>query len=174
LGQENQAADFAARVMYDPATPDDIRRTAKLWNARIACNQGQHSAVLQDLDELVTFGGSAGAEAQYLLAEHAFNTKNYDSCETMLFGLIENFYQQEPWRNKGFLLLVSTYIGLNDLFQARATAESILTNVQAPDVQESVSDLLLDIDALEAAQNAPDVNTTGDQTPNQEPESNDE
>ena len=63
---------------------------------------------------------------------------------------------------------------MNDLFQARATAESILTNVQAPDVQESVSDLLFDIDALEAAQNAPDVNTTGDQTPNQEPDSNDE
>jgi len=174
LGQENQAADFAARVMYDPATPDDIRRTAKLWNARISCNQGQHSTVLQDLDELVTFGGSAGAEAQYLLAEHAFNTMNYDGCETMLFGLIENFYQQETWRNKGFMLLVSTYIGLNDFFQARATAESILANVQAPDVQEAVSDLLFEIDALEAAQNAPDANTNGDETPNQEPESNDE
>ena len=174
LGQENQASDFAARVMYDPATPDDIRRTAKLWNARIACNQGLHSTVLQDLDELVTFGGSAGAEAQYLLAEHAFNTENYDGCETMLFGLIENFYQQETWRNKGFLLLVSTYIGLNDLFQARATAESILANVQAPDVQEAVSDLLFEIDALEAAQNAPDANTNGDETPNEEPESNDE
>ena len=184
LGQESQAADFAARVMYDPATPDDIRRTAKLWNARIACNQGRHSTVLQDLDELVTFGGSAGAEAQYLLAEHAFNTENFDGCESMLFGLIETFYQQETWRNKGFLLLVSTYIGLNDLFQARATAESILANVSTPEVQEAVSDLLFEIDALEAAQNA--VNTTPDGTPdadagtgtgqdsNQEPESNDE
>ena len=180
LGQESQAADFAARVMYDPATPDDIRRTAKLWNARIACNQGRHSTVLQDLDELVTFGGSAGAEAQYLLAEHAFNTENFDGCESMLFGLIETFYQQETWRNKGFLLLVSTYIGLNDLFQARATAESILANVSTPEVQEAVSDLLFEIDALEAAQNA--ANTTPDadagtgtgQDSNQEPESNDE
>ena len=30
------------------------------------------------------------------------------------------------------------------------------------------------IDALEAAQNAPDANTNGDKTPNEEPESNDE
>jgi hypothetical protein len=98
----------------------------------------------------------------------------------MLFGLIETFYQQETWRNKGFLLLVSTYIGLNDLFQARATAESILANVSTPEVQEAVSDLLFEIDALEAAQNA--ANTTPDadagtgtgQDSNQEPESNDE
>ena len=47
--------------MYDPATPEDIRRTAKLWNARIACNQGLHATVLEDLEELVKFGGSPGA-----------------------------------------------------------------------------------------------------------------
>ena len=63
---------------------------------------------------------------------------------------------QETWKNKGFLLLVKTYIGMNDLFQARATAESILANVNAPDVQEAVSDLLFDIDALEAAETTPD------------------
>lgn len=151
LGQENQAADFAARVMYDPATPQDIRRTAQLWNARIACNQGLHATVHEDLEALVAFGGSAGAEAQYLLAEEAYNGQAYDRCETTLFSLIETFYQQEKWRNKGFLLLVSTYIGIEDLFQARATAESILANVQDPNIQEAVSDLLFEIDALESA-----------------------
>jgi len=168
LGQENAAADFAARVMYDPGTPDDIRRTAQLWNARIACNQGQHATVLEDLNALVTFGGSAGAEAKYLLAEHNFNQGAFETCETALFELIETFYNQATWRNKGFLLLVRTYIGLNDLFQARATAESILANVSAPDVQEAVSDLLLEIDALEAAQQS----EGSDEAPT--PESNDE
>lgn len=178
LGQEVQAADFAARVMYDPGTPDDIRRTAKLWNARISCNQGLHNTVMTDLEELVSFGGSAGAEAQYLRAEHAYNTQAFDQCEVLLFELIETFYQQETWRNRGFLLLVSTYIGLNDFFQARATAKSILANVQAPAVQEAVSDLLLEIDALEEAQNAPpsasDDKGVDDVNPNQEPESQDE
>ena len=155
LGQESEASDFAARVMYDPATPEDIRRTAKLWNARIACNQGLHDTVLDDLQELVQFGGSAGAEAQYLIAEKAFNAASYDTCEQALFALIETSYEQEAWRNKGFLLLVSTYLGMNDLFQARATAESILANVTAPSVQEAVSDLLLTIDAREAAERAP-------------------
>lgn len=76
------------------------------------------------------------------------------------------------------MLLVSTYIGLNDFFQARATAKSILANVQAPAVQEAVSDLLLEIDALEEAQNAPpsasDDKGVDDVNPNQEPESQDE
>ena len=157
LGQESEASDFAARVMYDPATPEDIRRTAKLWNARIACNQGLHATVVEDLVELVKFGGSPGAEAQYLIAEKAFNEDAFDACEQALFTLIETSYEQETWRNKGFLLLVSTYLGMNDLFQARATAESILANVSTPSVQEAVSDLLLTIDAREAAERAPIV-----------------
>lgn len=155
LGQETEASDFAARVMYDPATPEDIRRTAKLWNARIACNQGLHDTVLEDLEDLVKFGGSAGAEAQYLIAERAFNAESFDLCEQALFTLIEASYEQVTWRNKGFLLLVSTYLGMDDLFQARATAESILANVSDPSVQEAVSDLLLTIDAREAAERAP-------------------
>ena len=166
LGQELEASDFAARVMYDPATPEDIRRTAKLWNARIACNQGLHETVLEDLKELVMFGGSAGAEAQYLIAEKAFNEASYDTCERALFSLIETSYEQETWRNKGFLLLVSTYLGMNDLFQARATAESILANVSKSSIQEAVSDLLLAIDAKEAAERAPamklDTTSTSD------------
>ena len=44
---------------------------------------------------------------------------------------------------------------MNDLFQARATANSILANVQVAEVQEAVSDLLLEIDALEAATTEP-------------------
>ncbi len=124
--------------------------------------------MVTDLEQLVTFGGSAGAEAQFLLAEHAFNQGSFDTCENTLFALIENFYTQEIWRNKGFLLLVRTYIGLNDLFQARATAQSILANVQAPDVQEAVSDLLFEIDTLESAQQ----NEGRDEAPT--PESNDE
>lgn len=124
--------------------------------------------MLDDLAVLVTFGGSAGAEAKYLLAEHDFNQGSFEACERTLFNLIETFYNQATWRNKGFLLLVRTYIGLNDLFQARATAESILANVSTPDVQEAVSDLLLEIDALEAAQQS----QGSDEAPT--PESNDE
>ena len=111
--------------------------------------------VLEDLEELVKFGGSPGAEAQYLIAEKAFNEDDFDTCEQALFKLIETSYEQETWRNKGFLLLVSTYLEMNDLFQARATAESILANVSNPSVQEAVSDLLLTIDAREAAARAP-------------------
>ena len=90
-----------------------------------------------------------------MIAEKAFNADAFDACEQALFTLIETSYEQETWRNKGFLLLVSTYLGMNDLFQARATAESILANVSTPSVQEAVSDLLLTIDAREAAERAP-------------------
>jgi hypothetical protein len=111
------------------------------------------------------------------LAEHAFNQGSYETCETTLFTLIENFYNQEMWRNKGFLLLVRAYIGLDDLFQARATAESILANVQTPEVQEAVSDLLFEIDSLEAARQQAESDSNEESEGNEDaptPESNDE
>ena len=79
LGQEDEAANFAARVMYDPATPDDIQRTAKLWNARIACNRGEHSTVLEDLATLSPLV-AVRAQAQYLLAEHDHNAGAFDAA----------------------------------------------------------------------------------------------
>ena len=100
LGQESQASDFAARVMYDPATPDDIRRTAQLWNARISCNQGLHETVLEDLNILVSFGGSPGAEAQYL-RQNIRTTQQFDVCETTLFNLIETFTNKRLGGTKG-------------------------------------------------------------------------
>lgn len=154
LGQENEASGFANRVMNDPAAPEDIRRTAMLWNARIACNQGRHDDVIDGLAELASFGGASGAEAQYLLAERAFNAKQFEELEAMLFEFISNSNNQKTWQNKGFLLLVSTYIEQEDYFQARATANSILANVSDPDVQESVKDMLLQIENLEQIEKA--------------------
>jgi hypothetical protein len=63
------------------------------------------------------------------------------------------------------------------LFQARATAESILANVQAPDVQEAVSDLLFEIDSLEAARQSAESDSNDESEGNEDaptPESNDE
>ena len=99
LGQEDEAANFAARVMYDPGTrmtsngpPNFGTRASHATRASTARSWRTGG---------MTFGGSAGAETQYLLAEHDHNAGAFDACEEKLFGLIEQFYNHDAWKNKG-------------------------------------------------------------------------
>ena len=152
LGQTEEAAKFASRVMNDPGSPEKDRRTATLLHARMACDRGDHSTVLDDLREISSFGGASGAEAFYLLAEHEYLEGRQSECRVILKEFIENYKIQEVWWNKGLLLWVRTYIADGDFEEARNTANTIVENVEAPDVQEAVADLLFEIERLESEQ----------------------
>jgi len=84
-----------------------------------------------------------------MIAQIAFDKGNFESAEQNLFTLVSDYSTYEKWKFKGFLLLVKTYINIDDLFQARATAESIIENVEAEWVQNACTDLLLEIENLE-------------------------
>ena len=85
-----------------------------------------------------------------------YDLGDYATAEQSVFSLVSEYPTYEDWKHKGFILLVNTYLGLNDLFQARATAESIMENVEEDWVQEACSDLMMKIEELEAAELAPE------------------
>ena len=87
-----------------------------------------------------------------MIAKIQYDLKDYSSAEQSIFLLVGEYSNYEEWKHKAFLLLVNTYIGLEDLFQARATAESIMENVEAEWIQNACSDLMLTIEELEAAE----------------------
>ena len=168
LGQDEEAVKFASRVMNDPGAPKKDRQTATLLHARMACDQGNHVNVLDDLRALTSIGGETGAEAQYLLAEYEFIGGRYEECRVILKEFIENHKLQEGWWNKGLLLWVRTHMAEGDLEEARNKATTIVEHVEATDVQEAVADLLLEIERLESEQatnktNADNNSSTDDQ-----------
>ena len=87
-----------------------------------------------------------------MISQIQFDSGEFSSSEQSIFTLIGEYPTYDEWKHKGFLLLVKTYIGLEDLFQARATAESIMENVSIEWVQDECSDLLMTIEELESAE----------------------
>ncbi|MEX2596578.1 MAG: tetratricopeptide repeat protein [Salibacteraceae bacterium] len=71
---------------------------------------------------------SQAAEATYLSARVQFNMDSLDSAEVIVFDLVENHQSQSFWMAKGLILLSDIYVTRGDLFQARATLESIIDN----------------------------------------------
>jgi TolA-binding protein len=150
LNQPEEAFSHANDVYNDEATPDNIKRTATLWLGRINYDSNNTDKALKYFNSLISYGGSAGAESQYMICKIAYNSGDYSTAEQGVFKLVGEFAAYNEWKHKGFLLLVEAYIGLEDLFQARATAENIMANVEEEWVQNACSDLMLEIESLEA------------------------
>ena len=138
-----------AQVIEAAGTPDDIRRTARYWRGKIRYEKKDWATAYNDLQAVAVFGGARGAECKYLMASIAFQRNLYEATETEIFELVDQFASFDDWKFKAFVLLVRTYIGLDDLFQARTTAESILDYVTSPDIRAEVNGLLEEIHLLE-------------------------
>ena len=159
LDQPAQAFTFANSVYTDPGTPESIKRTAALWLGRIHYDSNELDQALEFFESTVKFGGDVGAESQ---SQILFDKAKYEQAEQNIFTLVSDYSSYDEWKFKGFLLLVRTYIGSDDLFQARATAESILENVKDEWVQNACTDLMLEIETREeGVPNGTDLIETG-------------
>ncbi|MFB1004762.1 MAG: hypothetical protein QMC70_11575, partial [Bacteroidia bacterium] len=86
------------------------------------------------------------AEALYTRALINFEQGYLDSARVDVYRLQEDFSAYEFWVVKGFILLSDIYVNEKDLFQAKATLQSIIDNYDKED------DGLLDICSLKLKQ----------------------
>jgi len=72
-----------------------------------------------------------GAEAKYMVAEILFNQKKLLLAQEEIMSFENTPHQY--WLAKSFILLADIFISSNDLFQAKATLESIIQNYENSD-----------------------------------------
>jgi tetratricopeptide (TPR) repeat protein len=123
---------FADQIVNTGNATLSAQNKAMLYRGKVAFAQGNYDkAVDEFLKTLNSAQDENGAEAQYLMGEAQFKQKQYKQSLETLFQLNKNFAAYEKWRGKGFLLIADNYVALNELFQAKATLNSIIEN--APD-----------------------------------------
>jgi len=149
LGEKTEAATYADKVINNSSTPDEIRTTAYLWRGKVKTDQSAYTEGLADFKEVMKKGGIQGAEAKYLTAVIFYRQQEYKKSETEIFQLIEKYSSYDEWKFRSFLLLSDVYVGMNDMFQARATLEAILANVNEPWVRDEANAKLAALNAME-------------------------
>lgn len=77
-----------------------------------------------------------GAEAKYELAQNAFNKKQLDEAESMIYELKEGYSAYAFWVAKGFILLADIYAERGNTFQAEQTLQSIVDNYSGDDLKQ--------------------------------------
>lgn len=92
-------------------------------------NQGKYDLALKPFElAIATAEDENAAEAKYLIALMDYNNAQYQESLNTLFELNETFSAFEEWLGKSFLLIADNYFALEEVFQAKATLNSIIEN----------------------------------------------
>jgi TolA-binding protein len=173
-----QGAISNALIALDYEKVDQsVATEASLIIAKSNLKLESQNAALPYLDKVIEMGTpSQAAEAMYLHARIRFNQDDLDSTETLVFKLVEKYQSQSFWLGKSLLLLTDVYMTRGDLFQAKATLQSVLENYREEDeVKASAREKLATIEELEKPDEevAPEMEIQFDRQPVKNPVNND-
>ena len=90
------------------------------------------------------------AESQYLIAGIYRNEKDYSRSNEALFNLNNTFGLYEEWIGRSFLMIADNYIDMDELFQAKATLNSIIEKSPYEEIKSDAKKKLSQIESLES------------------------
>ncbi|WKN41955.1 tetratricopeptide repeat protein [Tunicatimonas pelagia] len=157
LAQENanllDSVDYYAQQILERANVStNAANQASLYRGRAAYEQGNLDQAEPILTELASVTPDEnGAEAQYLTARIYYERGNYQQSIDALYELNKKFGAYEDWLGRSFLLIAENYQAMDEIFQAKATLNSIIDNSPQEDVVSIAKDRLAEI-ALEEAE----------------------
>jgi TolA-binding protein len=101
----------------------------------------------------------SGAEAQYLMADILYKRNDYKKSLETLYDLNEKFSFYELWLGRSFLLIADNFIALDEMFQAKATLNSVVERSKIESIREEAAEKLRQVEQKER-QRLPEQDTS--------------
>jgi len=129
LQQYDEVNQAASQIIKQGNITVNAVNQASLYLGKAAMKQGKKQEALQYFKQIIASGqDNYAAESQYLIAQVHYESGEYNQSLETLFMLNKQFTNYPAWTNKSFLLIADNYIGLHEIFQAKATLQSIVDN----------------------------------------------
>lgn len=119
-----QVADY---IIAHPECSEELNRKARFEKAKALEANGKRNpavAIFSALSADVTT--PEGAESAYRIIETAFRFGSFEKAESLVYEFADKNTPHAYWLAKSFLLLGDVYLSRGDLFQARATYQSVV------------------------------------------------
>lgn len=111
----------------------DVRR-ARLASAKVLRRGGNEEAAMAIYADLASsLTDAAGAESAYEMIVAAYAKGDSEDAENRIYALSESKTQHTYWLGKAFILLGDIYTDRGDVFQAKATYQSIIDGYSPTD-----------------------------------------
>ncbi len=146
---------FSNLILEQGAFSVNARNRAQLLAGKAYLGKGETATAIDYFLETVNTAKDVhGAEAKYLIAEIYHEQDKFQQSNEMLFELNENFGIYELWVGRSFLLIAENFIAMDELFQARATLNSIIDNSPVEHIVEQAEERLAELEQLEQEKEA--------------------
>lgn len=145
------SADVYARSIVDGGSVSaGAQNKASLYLGKSAMARGDFDTAKDEfLNTLNTARDEYGAEAKYLLAKILHDEEEYKQAYETLIGLNNDFSAYDYWVGKAFLLLADNFVATDDIFQARATLQSLIDNFPDDSVKNEARKKLEELEKRE-------------------------
>lgn len=156
LGRPAEAAEAAARVAANPQATADLKAEAGLLAAKGQLDKGDYDAAYAAFKVVSAAStNQLGAEAKFHQAYVRHLQARYRDSEKEVFELVQRYPAYDHWKARAFILLGDVYVQLGDLFQAKATLQSVADNSKEADIVAQALQRLEAINATEAPRTQP-------------------
>jgi len=150
LAQYSRMRGYANKIIERGNVSPTASAKAQLYLGLAAYSEGDFdSAIDEFLTTVNTSKDEYGAQALYTLGLIFYQREQYQQSNNTLFD-ITNYSAYDEWIGKGFLLIADNYVALDELFQAKATVNSIIENSPVPTVVAEAREKLKEIEKKEA------------------------
>jgi TolA-binding protein len=127
IGQISQTETYCNEVITRNLSVGGARGVAELHLGKIMLERTQPDRALTQFRLVANnYTDASGAEALYLAGTTLRLQKNYNASISELTKMKTQFEHHPDWVAEAFLLIAENYIDLGNLFQARATLNSII------------------------------------------------
>ncbi|MBM3411997.1 MAG: tetratricopeptide repeat protein [Bacteroidetes bacterium] len=115
--------------------------------AKFQIEVGKEAVALQHLQRVLQFNKAGlAAEARYEMAASYYRQQQFKLAEQHAFETINRSGSYAFWVTKSYLLLGDIYTAQKDLFNAKATYQSVLENAVDPQLQKEAEEKLAQIE----------------------------
>ncbi len=146
------SSDFYARQILERAAINaGAENKASLYLGKTAMARGDYDGAQDEfLNTLNAARDEYGAEAKYHLATIFYLKKEYKQSRETLISLNSDFASYDQWVGKSFLLLSDNALAQKDIFQAKATLQSLVDKFPIQSIRDEAALKLKELEQQQA------------------------
>lgn len=130
LGSQTEVLRYANEVLGDENIGEEVKGEANFYKAKALFETNKFNQALVVFEAVVTEQpvSKISAESAYHIALIKHKNAQYEDSKTDCFSIKNEYASYTYWVVKTFILLADNYKELDNIFQAKATLQSILNN----------------------------------------------
>lgn len=134
MGMADDALKYATLVRGNEKSAQEDKFKTGLYAGQAYLQKGDTTAAVREFNYTVTNTKTiTAAEAKYNIARIQYLKGQYKASQKTCFELVKDLPNYDYWVTKTFVLLADNYVALKDIFQAKATLQSVIDNYKGDD-----------------------------------------